>query len=366
MKKKILFLSRSLGAGGAEKRMINIACLLKQRGYYVSFVSYSRNDFFADVLKEENIEVKWLQEGSFARKLINVWRIIKREKYEVTISLLPTLNIINCFSSIGNKNKVVIGESSASSQFEKFMGWKYVVRGYFEDYMAFLLADRIVSNSKNACELRKKRSGFLSKKLVVIYNPVTVTPSPCDYIVKNNGILHIVVGASIQSVKNPLIVIKAISQLDSLLLNKLRLDWYGSPVEKTLHETIKNEIRNNKLEDFVCFHDATKDIATKMIQADVVALFSVVEGLPNAICEGMMLGKPILMTKVSDYSTLVNNNGFLCESNDEFSIKKAITEAINTSPEVLVKMGSKSLEKAEKLFKPEAIGDEWRDTIDRV
>jgi glycosyltransferase involved in cell wall biosynthesis len=38
-----------------------------------------------------------------------------------------------------------------------------------------------------------------------------------------------------------------------------------------------------------------------MYESDVVALVSKLEGLPNTVCEGMALGKPIIMTRVFRY-----------------------------------------------------------------
>ena len=65
-----------------------------------------------------------------------------------------------------------------------------------------------------------------------------------------------------------------------------------------------------------------------MNAADFVALFSYVEGLPNAICEALALGKPIIMTRVSDYCSLVSDNVFLCETPEPLSIATSLKNAI--------------------------------------
>lgn len=364
---KILFLSRSLGAGGAEKRMVTVARLLKKRGCEIKLISYSNNKFFSDQLEKENISVVWLLEGGFWKKLRTIRDIIKHEHFQTVISFLPTLNIINCIASIGLKHKVIIGESSASSQFEQFMGWKYVIRAHVEDWLAWAFADFIVSNSDNARDLRKKRSKFLSKKIGTIHNPVSVPTPKLDYICKKDGILHVVVAASVQPIKNPIAVIKAISELEVKYRTQLKLDWYGSVIDESLKEQVIREIETAHLEKTINFHDATNDIGVVMGQADIVALFSVAEGLPNAICEGMMLGKPIIMTRISDYKKMVDElNGFLCDSNDIISIKDAFVNAIDTPETNLLSMGKKSQEIAVKLFSPEKVGDEWHTLIRNI
>lgn len=363
--KRVLFLSRSLGAGGAERRMVTVANLLKDRGYEVELVCYDKSYFFGDALRKSGIAVSWLNNGSFISKLSQIRKKIKSGQFAVTISFLPTLNIINCLSSISLGHKVITGESSASSQFEKFMGWKYVVRGYIEDILEFLFADAIVSNSDNACTLRKERSRWLSNKLLTIHNPVSVPTPKTKYNYKEDGKLHIVVAASVQAIKNPLMVVKAIGIINSETRNKLQLDWYGNIIEESLFSQVSQEIENSHLSGTISFHQATKEIAEKMYQADVVALFSIAEGLPNAICEGMMLGKPIIMTRISDYKKMVDaNNGFLCDSDDANSIVDAFIAALNTPNERLMEMGEKSKEKALTLFSPKMIGDEWERLIE--
>ena len=365
--KRVLFLSRSLGAGGAEKRMVTVAHLLKERGYEVELMCYDKSNFFGDTLRKSGIMVSWLNNGGFISKLFQIRRIMRGGKFDVTISFLPTLNIINCLSSFGLKNNVILGESSSSSAFEHFMGWKYVLRGYIEDYLAWMLADVIVSNSDNASRLRIERSQWLAKKMRTIHNPVSLNTSDSEYVCRKDGKLHVVIAASIQAIKNPMSVIRGISEMNPELSNKLRLDWYGNIIEQELYEKFLNEIEINGLKNIVTYHQPTNKIGDIMCHADIVALFSVAEGLPNAICEGMMLGKPIIMTRISDYTKMVDEeNGFLCESDDVKSISRAFETAVGTSSESLLLMGQKSKEKAQVMFSPEKIGDEWMDLINSL
>ena len=43
---KILLLIDSLGSGGAQRQMVTLAALLKQRGQEVSFLLYADDGFF--------------------------------------------------------------------------------------------------------------------------------------------------------------------------------------------------------------------------------------------------------------------------------------------------------------------------------
>ena len=103
-----------------------------------------------------------------------------------------------------------------------------------------------------------------------------------------------------------------------------------------------------------------------MADSDAVGLFSTVEGLPNTICEGMTIGRPIVMSKVSDFDVLVSDNGYLCDPNSIESIKDALVKLIETPSNELKAMGEKSKEKAQKLFSSAAITKQWTDLIEKL
>lgn len=86
--------------------------------------------------------------------------------------------------------------------------------------------------------------------------------------------------------------------------------------------------------------------------------------MPNAICEGMMLGKPIIMIRVTEYTKLVDEtNGFLCDWNNPASIKKAFIAALNIASKELEIMGKNSKYKAQKLFPENVIVQKWTNLI---
>ena len=109
------------------------------------------------------------------------------------------------------------------------------------------------------------------------------------------------------------------------------------------------------------FHDATLDIYQKMNEADAVALFSKFEGFPNAICEGMYLGKPVIATCVSDIPLLLKDgeNAFLADPESADSIAAALRRFIAAAPQQLQAMGAANAAKARNLFDREKILDQY-------
>lgn len=359
--KRILFISPRLEQGGAERQSVTIAILLKKKGYDVEFLCYSYGDFFEKYLNKENIPVYWLQHNYFMRLLVCTW-FIHRGRYDVVISFLPTPSFINGFSSIFFKRwKVITGERSSvvckpHSLLQRISAW--LRRN----------SDYIICNSNNARILWEKQFPMYKTKLKTIYNAVTLSPVNSKYTPLASGKLHICIAATVSDVKNPIGLINALIEMTNSERDKIIIDWYGKKDaqigDTTVYEEVRYLLECHKLKETIRLFDATNDISEKMMKSDFVALFSKHEGLPNAICEGMMLGKPIIMTRVSDYNTLVEGNGLLCDWDCIESIKSVLLKAASLSSDDILRMGSLSRQKAILLFSEDKILKDWIGIID--
>lgn len=361
---KILFLIDSLGSGGAQRQIVTIAKLLKDIRYDVSILCYTHDDFFAKYLNEAAIPIHWKDEPNSIKRILRIRNFIRKRNYDAVISFLDVPNFLNCIAAIGGTRwRVITSERSAKKT--SLISFKGRLFAWFQRY-----SDAIVCNSNNAKIMWIERYPRYKNKLKVIYNPVILPSLTSVYIPKRNGKLHVVIAASYQYLKNPIGVVKALILMNDDERNKIKISWYGrkdvTNGDTRAYEETVNLIKKNNLEDIIILNEPTKDIANRMYEADLVGLFSELEGLPNAICEGMMLGKPIIMTKVSDYARLVDdNNGFLCEWDNPVSIKNAFVAALNLSDEEIIKMGRNSKEKSKLLFSEKTIVEQWINIISR-
>lgn len=362
--KKILFLAMSLGSGGAERQMVTIARLLKEQGYDITFLCYAKEDFYAHLLEKENIPIVWMIENNYLKRIIKVRNHIRKDNYDAVISFLETPNFLNNFSAIGGKSwKVITGERSAKES--NFKSRRGKIFAWFQRY-----SDTIVCNSNNSKKMWEKYYPQYKNKLTTIYNTVILPEITSKYIPKRDGKINIIVAASYQYLKNPIGLIKALALLNNEEREKIRVDWYGNKNvsiygTKAYDEAIELINRSN-LHNVIFFYEERNDIANKMNEEDIVALFSSVEGLPNTICEGMMLGKPIIMTKVSDYIDLVDDsNGFLCDWDDIKSIKNVLSTIISITNIQTLEMGKQSKLKAKEMFSKEIVLNKWINLIER-
>ncbi len=360
--KKILFLAMGLGSGGAERQMVTIARLLKEKGYDITFLCYSQEDFYAHLLEKEKIPIVWKVENNYLKRIIKVRKHIRKGSYDVVISFLETPNFLNNFSAIGGKSwKVITGERSAKES--TFHSRRGKIFAWFQRY-----SDAIVCNSNNAKQMWENYYPQYKNKLTTIYNTVTLPEITSEYIPRKDGKTHIIVAASYQYLKNPIGLIKALALLNNEERDKIKVNWYGR-IEVTkgdtkAYEEAKDLITQYDLLNVINLHEENKNIANKMNKADIVALFSSVEGLPNTICEGMIIGKPIIMTKVSDYQVLVDEtNGFICDWDNIESIKYVLSSIINISNKEMLEMGICSKFKADFIFSEKIIFYKWIDIL---
>ncbi|MFR1517271.1 MAG: glycosyltransferase [Clostridia bacterium] len=360
--KTILCLIDNLGSGGAQRQMVNLAVLLKAQGYDVDFAVYTDSGFYEPLLINKDIKVRKILKSNRVTKMFAVRSYIRKQKPDAVIAFLAVPCFLACLSKAGGgKFKVITTERSA--KLSTFNALPNRVFNWFERY-----SNVKVCNSENARKLWDSNYPQYHGKYKVIYNPVLMTENyDKNFGFLRDGQLHLVVAASYQELKGSLRVIEAVKGMDKALRSRLVIDWYGASEvvkgnTKIFDESVKR-IEDYGLSSQIHLHGETPDIYKIMNQADMVGLFSTVEGLPNAICEAMMLGKPVMMSRVSDYIALTEGNGISFEPTVE-GIREGLEAALSYSSGQLKGMGEKSYVKAKQLFSPEMIVKQWIEVIE--
>lgn len=362
---KILFLIDSLGSGGAQRQVVTLSCYLTGRGHEVSVLLYAEEDFFESQVRENGVHIIKLSAANYVKRICAVRKAIRQGGYDAVISFLDTPNFLNNLSAISRHRTWKVITSERSNKEEMMRSRKGRIFGWFQRY-----SDALVCNSHNAESMWVRHYPQYKDKLHTIYNATEVPQSDTPYLPRRNGQLHLVIAASYQYLKNPIGLIRAVALMDPSVQEQLRVDWYGRPyasnIEKDLaYQEAKRLILEHSLSDIIHLHEPTKEINSKMKEADFVGLFSQLEGLPNAICEGMLLSKPIIMSRVSDYNVLVDErNGLLCDWDNELSIKEALENALQLTTDEVLGMGANSYIKAQKLFDPSKVVQQWEQLLE--
>jgi len=353
-KVKIVMLTESLGSGGAERQVCTLAGEFKRRGHEVRVVTYAPGDFYRPLLEKDNIEHIFLGGSGKLSWAGNIRRFLRDNRQDVVLAFLAGPSAYAELACLPWRRwGLVVSERLAVA------GQRAVLKRLLHN-----VADYVVTNSHANRFIIENGRLVPKRKLVTIYNAVQLAilePEP-SYSSDACG-LRLVVAARVQFQKNVRGLLQALRIYNDLHgKDQLSVHWYGNQTaEPRLFEEVCSEICRLGLQDTIQFYPPTPQIHDVMRRSDAILLPSFKEGLPNAVCEGMMLGKPIIMSAVCDAGNLVEEgrNGYLFDPNSPASIATALSRFAALSSKARGEMGGVSRKKAEALFDLTTVGDRF-------
>ncbi len=353
---KILCVIDSLGSGGAQRQLVELAIGFKREGHDVSLLVYHEKMFFKNLLDEAEIPINVIIEHGHLRRLITIRNFIRSSNSEVVLSFLEAPSFICEIAGFPYRNwKLVVGERSANPQILKSFKLRFYRWFHF-------FADYIVANSHENIRIIKKVNPLLpSRKFSVIYNLVDFSKwQPKDQSALLGGeTLHLLVAASHGLNKNLNGLLEALNILHPENRVRIRVNWFGGNGEGDVPRDIYRKISQYNLQHNIGFFPATNDLNNLMKQTDIVGLFSFYEGLPNSVCEAMAAGKPVIASAVSDIPNLIKNKNFLFNPHKPDSIAECLRYVLNMDPDHLIKEGQRNRKRAENIFNNQKIIDKY-------
>lgn len=349
---KILCVIDSLGSGGAQRQLVELAKGFHEHGHQVSFLTYHNLDFFNKELIRYNIDIHCIEETSYLKRLWKMRIFIRNGNYNAVLSFLEAPNFICELAGFPFRRwKLVVGERSANPTIKKSFKLKF--------YRWFhLLSDFVVSNSYKNRDIVKSVNPLIPlDKLKVIYNLVDIEGySNIERYPIQDDKLILLIAASHRKVKNLDGLIEAVNLLSKKERDKLRIHWYGDEADTDLSfNKAKLKIDTYNLNDNFSFHKAIRDIKNKMLNADIVGLFSFHEGFPNTICEAMSLGKPVICASVSDVPLIITNDRYLFDPEKTGEIAAVLSYILTLTLGELQIIGENNKKVADSLFDKEHI-----------
>lgn len=353
---KVLCVIDSLGSGGAQRQLVNLAIGFKEKGCDVSFLVYHCINFFKNELEEKDILVHEIIESNYLKRLYKMRQHIRKGGFDAVLSFLEAPSLICEIAGLPwRKWKLVVGERSANPAMLK--SFKYRLYRWFH-----VFADYIVANSHMNLEMVYHLNPLLPKaKGKVIYNMIDLNlwKYSSKYVPFKDNKFNLIVAASFGDVKNLYGLIEAVNLLPDKYKSKLKIKWYGHEHIVGYLEKAHEKIKYLKIDKCFLFLPPSHEIMSHMSCSDAVGLFSHYEGLPNAICEGMALGKPVISTNISDLPLIVKYPDLLADPSSPESIAATLKYYIDLPKEKLIEEGKCNRLKAEAIFNKEVILDKY-------
>ena len=344
---RIAFVISALYKGGAERVASILANKWTEKGYEVAFFITSpltKNRYPIDErikVVDITVGVKFKFLPSF--KVNSLVAALEEYQPDVITSFLTTPNYYASCAAKRLKVPFICSERSDPSRTTNLI-YKMMRKSTFNN------ADHIVFQGEYARDFFPKA---IKKKSSIINNPCVVSET------KNPRKEKVIISAGrLEQLKGFDVLIKAFSRIKDLYPDyKLRIFGEGSE-RKNLQSLIEQMNLNERVE----LLPFTDKIHLEMKRSSLYVLSSRYEGMPNTLCESLLLGLPCVATNcpIGLSPILVENNvnGLICETDNSSDLALAMSYII-TSLKRFEKAALDKVPYYSDLLSPDKISEQW-------
>lgn len=319
--KKLLFAAYSLDIGGIEKALVNLVNTLQDKGYEITVVLEKKQGIFINELNKNINLVEYTPNDNkniILRKFINLKNRIKfimryKNKFDFSASF-ATYSLSSSFvSRVASNNSALWGHADYLTLFNNN---KEKVKEFFKKrkYSQFKNIVFVSEEGKNSFleifpEMKEKT--ITCNNLIDSEKILKMAEEKIDLKKEENKITFINVGRHDEKQKKLTRIIEASKKLKQDNL-EFKVLFVGDGPDNNMY---KEQVKENMLEKNILFLGAKENPYPYFKIADCVILTSDYEGYPVVFLESFILDKPIITTKVSDYSDIEGKYGYVTEKN---------------------------------------------------
>lgn len=350
---RLLLVAANLGPGGAEKVLTLLANAWARQGSRVTLVTLDGTtgaffplDLSIDRLATETFVGRPGLIFRLIRDALKLRRIVRRTSPDAVVSFINSTNVLVLLALLGTRYPRIVSERSDPAIAPLSVVWR-VLR-----WMLYPTADRVVVQTSSAAEFF---GGGMARRLAIIPNPV-VTPSddtPADVEVPRPVVVSL--GRFTEEKR-------FVDLVDAFAMVAPRHPEWSLVIagDGPLRAGLERHIEMLGLSGRVRLPGVTKAPAALLQRADIFVLPSRFEGFPNALCEAMALGRPVIATDCPSgprHIVLHDSNGLLVPPMQPAALAESIEELIG-SPERRAALGAGAASITEK-FAIGSILDDW-------
>ena len=306
---KLVYIIPTLGTGGAEKIVLELANNIDNNLFDVSIISfYNQNPGMHtyDYLANENFKIYFVNKktgldfklfGKLKKTLISINPDIIHAHLDTLLYLIPSFN---------KKQKKFFTIHNVPDK--EAQGLQMMIRKYcfkFKQVVPIAISNQIE-------ELTRKYYKLKNKTIPIIYNGIQLSGK--TKIIKENNKKFIIINvSSFKPAKDHITLLKVYNEFHKKHKNsELWLLGDGSLKGEILDYIDKNNIVG------VTLFGNVPNVYDYLLKADIFLLTSIYEGLPLCLLEALSVGLPIVSTNVGGIPDIIKNdyNGLLVDSGD--------------------------------------------------
>ena len=350
----INFFITSLGGGGAERVVCNLANFLTEEKHRVTISVLRGDDDTYSLVK--NVEKQYLQPGYYKEKKSSLYRLKEISTVVNFLRKLPRGSLLVSFLELPvayslifrrlYKQKLVICERNNPLFYSK--GYQRIFK------ILSHRADGVVCQTKL---IRNWYYPYMGKGTQIIVIPNSINKAILNASVVKERQKVIMTMGRLEPQKNQKLLISAFSELAEQYPDWIIHIYGKGPLENDLRKYI-DELG---LSGRVFLRGFTKDVISAYNSTGVFVLTSDHEGMPNVLAEAMAMGLPCISTDCGGGGAreLIQDciNGLLIPCNDKGALIKALKYILND-----INYGNSLGAMASKIrleLAPEKIHEQW-------
>lgn len=363
-KTKILWVSNTVGVGGSERQLINMYHTLKEYNQYdIRVLYYAKAEH---ELPLEGIETIYVDKGKVGQisTILKIHRYIKANRIQIVHALGGcTANIYGRAGAVLS-SAIPVGAMKGKTTFDR-------LGNRIANSILNLFGNWWMVNNRELIPLLKKNLLFVNDKKIRMLHNGFVTEEQIDYRkgeiteydqAKGDCFVFCAIGR-LQPVKNYTLLIEAAERL--LQQHKTARFWiigYGDEYNK-----LKRMIEQKGIQDYINLWGYRSDTDVALSRCDAFVQTSISEGTPNTIIEAMRAKKPIVSTKCTDLSEMIEpgENGEIVDGSAE-ELSNAMEKILLASDYKRECMGQHSYKLFMRYYQDHIVAKEYIDFYDEL
>jgi GalNAc-alpha-(1->4)-GalNAc-alpha-(1->3)-diNAcBac-PP-undecaprenol alpha-1,4-N-acetyl-D-galactosaminyltransferase len=326
---KLLFVIDSFGSGGAQRQMVQLAVGLAEAGHELEFFIYvPSHDHFRRVVEDADILVhEYVKSSRYSLGIVpRLARVMRDGAFDLVLAYLTTPGVYAELAARlnrlhGVRTPVVVSERGP---LQHVRSTSRLLLG------AHHLADRVVTNSRNNRDQLISLWPALHGRTSVIYNGIDLSLfKPGDEPLARRDALDILAIGTLLPSKDAIVLVEALALHRGHFGWTPTVSWVGklapSGGDALYERRVRSRIAALELEASWTWVGERHDIPALLQSHDVLVHASVLEGLPNAVCEALACGLPVIAAEIGDNQALIasGETGFLYMPGDAAALTES-------------------------------------------
>lgn len=357
---KILLIITSLGIGGAQRQVCDLADEFIKAGHQVLLIAMSKDIIVRP--QSNKVEIVAFNMAKTLHGFISAyWKarnLIKCFKPDVIHSHMVHANLFARYLRLSVNIPKLICTAHSSNE----GGWGRMLAYRLTDS----LCDFSTNVSQEAMDISVKRGAVPSQRIAAMYNGIDAkrfsfnltsrSRMRAELGVGENTPLLLAVGR-LSVAKDYPNLLSAFSVL-ATNLKDVQLAIIGSGEEQ---DRLTAMVAAQGLKERIHFLGLRRDVSDWMSAADVYVMSSAWEGMPLVLLEAMACKRVVVATDCGGVKEVLGDAGILVPAKNSEALATAINQALSLDPMTAKKIGTQAREYVIRNYSLDAVAAKWID-----